>query len=120
MLFRSEDIAHLSACQELEYLEIFMTPVKDISPLVECKALKDLNLSRSYVDITPLLEMTWLENLWLLGNKTRYEDRLLLEEKLPNTRIETGYHSTCHGRGWRNMDSYYEMRDILGMWYMKG
>lgn len=117
---RNEDVAHLSQLKELTYLEIFMSPVTDISPLVECTALEDLNLSRSYVDVKPLGEMTWLKNLWLLGNKTKAEDAEYLREHLPNTRIETGYHSTCHGRGWRDMQSYRDMRDALGMWYMKG
>lgn len=117
---RNKDIVHLSQLKELTYLEIFMSPVTDISPLVECTALEDLNLSRSYVDVEPLGRMPWLKNLWLLGNKSSAEDVAYLHEHLPNTRIETGYHSTCHGRGWRDMQSYRDMRDALGMWYMKG
>lgn len=117
---KNQDIVHLSQLKELTYLEIFMSPVTDISPLVECTALEDLNLSRSYVDVKPLGKMPWLKNLWLLGNKNKAEDVAYLHEKLPNTRIETGYHSTCHGRGWRDMQSYRDMRDALGMWYMNG
>ena len=116
---KNEDIQHLAQLQELVYLEIFMTPVTDISPLVNCKALEDLNLSRSYVDVKPLGKMPWLKNLWMQGNDLSTAEKEYLTEKLPNTHIDWVHYNTCHGRGWRQLPNYYAMRDTLGMWYMK-
>ena len=117
----NESITHLSCLKELEFLEIFMCPVSDISPLAECTSLKDLNLSETYVrEVEPLTKLTNLEHLWMLNNHLGSDTKEYLQQYLPNTQIEVGGGGTCHGRGWRQMDSYYAMRDALGMWYMKG
>ena len=116
---RNEDIAHLTCLKELEYLEVFMSLITDASPLAEIKTLKDLNLSGNKgLDVTTVAEMSWLDNLWLQNTPLRAGNLELLQEKMPNTRIVYGKYKTCHGRGWRQMQSYYDMRDILGMWYI--
>ena len=116
---RNDDLLPLTQLKELIYLEIFMTPVTDISPLVELTSLQDLNLSRSYVDVEPLGRMPWLKNLWLQNNKLSTAEKEYLTENLPNTHIEWSNYKTCHGKGWRQLPNYYAMRDALGMWYMK-
>ena len=115
---QNEDLAPLAQLKELEYLEIFMSPVTDISPLAGLTSLRDLNLSRSYVDVGPLGKMPWLRNLWLENNKLNQAEKKYLYENLPNTNIDWTNDPTCHGKGWRRMPSYYDMRDLLGMWYM--
>lgn len=111
------DISPLKDLKNLIYLEMFLTNVTDISPLLGCTALQDLNMCFVPVlEYQPLLEMTWLKNLWWGGWLMRtYEAQF--REALPNTRL-------CHdsasstGNGWRELDNYFAMRDILGMWYM--
>ena len=116
----NEDVAHLACLKELEYLELFHCPVSDISPLTECTALKDILLSSTYVtNVEPLTKLPNLEHIWLINNGLGYNTRVYLEEHFPNAVIQVGGGSD-HGRGWRDMDSYFDMRDVLGMWYMKG
>lgn len=111
------DISPLKDLKNLAYLEMFLTGVTDISPLQGCTSLVDLNMCFvPCIDYKPLFEMTWLENLWWGGWLMRtYEAQF--REALPNTRL-------CHdsasstGGGWRELDNYFAMRDLLGMWYM--
>ena len=111
------NISPLKDLKNLIYLEMFLTNVTDISPLLGCTSLQDLNMCFVPVlEYQPLLEMTWLNNLWWSGWLMRtYEAQF--REALPDTRL-------CHnaasstGNGWRELDNYFAMRDILGMWYM--
>lgn len=111
------DISPLAGLKNLVYLEMFLTNVTDISTLQSCTSLVDLNMCFvPCIDYKPLFEMTWLENLWWGGWLMRtYEAEF--REALPNTRL-------CHdsasstGGGWRELDNYFAMRDLLGMWYM--
>ena len=112
-----KDLTPLSTCKELIYLELYWNGwIPDYTPLQGCTALKDLNVSGTYADIEPLLEMTWLENLWAnLCNLTEEESRRL-EEALPNTKV-VSREGMYTGGGWRQVQGYYDMRDILGLPY---
>ena len=118
------DLSPLSGLKELAYLELFVTPVKDYSPLLGCTGLEDLNLGYTYGDPTPISRMTWLKNLWWggihyvpqVGNET---PAAMLQHGLPETKIML-YAGSSTGMGWRNLPHYYEMRDIIGMYYMTG
>lgn len=109
------DITPLSSCKSLIFLELDWTAVKDYTPLLGCTALEDLNLGLSYGSPEPIAQMTWLKNLWWkgAGGKTR----TLLEEALPDTNFNFTSNTTSGG-GWRKLQNYYDMRDILGMPYM--
>ena len=109
------DISPIVHCQELVYLEVDWSEIQDYTPIAQLKSLEDLNINKTYCDITPLLEMTWLKNLWAPGRS--HSTRVLLEEALPNTRLV--FSNTPEGQGWRNLPNYYAMRDVLGMPYMK-
>lgn len=100
-------------CQKLRYLELDWSCIRDVSPLVELKALEDLNLGMTWPDITPILQMTWLKNLYLIKGNCKAN----FAEALPNTRVVTSGDYTV-SNGWRNLPNYYAMRDILGMYYM--
>ena len=118
------DLSPLSGLKKLTYLELFVTPVKDYSPLVGCTGLEDLNLGYTYGDPAPLVEMTWLKNLWWGGihHVPWYGGRnpaALLRQALPDTKLMF-YAGSSTGLGWRELPHYYEMRDIIGMYYMKG
>ena len=109
------DITPLSTCKNLIFLELDWTSVKDYSPLLGCTALEDLNLGLSYGDAAPIAQMTWLKNLWWLGKGGA--TRQMLAEALPNTNLNFSS-GTTSGGGWRKLQNYYDMRDIMGMYYM--
>lgn len=111
-----QDLTPLKDLKELVFLEIFMTPLRDFSPLLGCTALEDLNLCFSFGSYEPIQEMTWLHNLWWDGPSL---PRQQLAEKLPDTKIEYDSGSST-GAGWRNLQNYYDMRDLLGMKYLVG
>lgn len=105
----------VSNCKNLKYLELDWSPIKDLTPLLECKKLEDLNIGKAWPDITPVLQMTWLKNLYMIhGNGG---DAWKCSQALPNTRVVASGDYTVSS-GWRNLPNYYKMRDILGMHYM--
>ena len=75
----------------------------------------------SYVelaDYTQLFQMTWLDRLWFVKSGLSDVEQRTLIEALPNT--EVSFYSlddSSVDRGWRYHDSYFEMRDNLGMSY---
>lgn len=111
-----QDVSPIVNCQELVYLEVDWSTIKDYTPIAELKSLEDLNLNQTYCDITPILKMTWLKNLWAPGRS--YDVQQLLIEALPNTHLQL-QEGNAAGEGWRNLPNYYAMRDYLGMHYMK-
>ena len=102
-------------CKELVFLELDNSVIRDYSPLVDCTALEDLNIGNTQRKIDPILEMTWLKNLWMVGcggaNVTK------AREALTDTNVVTGGNITV-GNGWRKLQNYYDMRDNLGVPYM--
>lgn len=110
-----QDVSPIVNCQELVYLEVDWSTIKDYTPLKELKSLEDLNLNKTYCDITPILEMTWLKNLWAPGRSYDVQQKLI--EALPNTHLQL-VDGNPIGEGWRNLPNYYAMRDYLGMPYM--
>lgn len=110
------DLTPLENHENLVFLEIFLSKVKDYSPLTTCKALEDLNLCYTQGDPEPIGEMTWLKRLWWSGC---WLARKKLADKLPDTYTEYLSLSST-GRGWREGQHYYDMRDFIGMEYMVG
>ena len=107
-----EPICH---CKKLKFLEMDWSPIRDLTPLKECTALEDLNLGKTFADFTPIGEMTWLKNLWMVDCST--SARYRMTEALPNTKVMVTGAATV-ANGWRDLKNYYEMRDLLGMHYM--
>ena len=110
------DLSPLKDLKKLEFLELFLTPARDLSPLQGCTALKDLNLCYVYADPKPVEEMTWLKRLWWAGC---WPAKNLLEKQMPDTEKNFTTKSST-GEGWREGPLYYDMRDFIGMGYMKG
>lgn len=122
------DLSIIGNCTSLKHLELGSTPIYDFWPLTNLTNLDDLNLSYSpfyysakkwgkFGDVTPLYQMTWLDRLWLAYSRLGDDGRAELRERLPNT--ELLFMSTSDtDKGWRYSPNYYEMRDILGLWYM--
>lgn len=110
------DITPLADCENLIFLEMFITLCRDYSPLQQCKKLEDLNLCYTYGPADPVRQMTWLKRLWWDG--IRYNDKDIADS-LPNTEVNLDSGSSTGG-GWREGDHYREQRDILGMAYLHG
>ena len=110
-----QDISPISSCKELIFLELDWSAVKDFTPLVGCTSLENLNIGLTYPSVEPLMQMTWLKNLWMVDRGGAYQ----LSQALPDTKIVATANATV-GAGWRNLPNYYKMRDMLGMEYMRG
>ena len=108
-------IEPISTCKNLKFLELDWSPVRDLTPLQGCTALEDLNLGKVYADFTPIGEMSWLKNLWMVECSTaaRYQ----MTQALPDTKVMVTGAATV-ANGWRDLENYYAMRDLLGMHYM--
>ena len=108
-------IEPISTCKKLRFLELDWSPVRDLTPLKGCTALEDLNLGNTFADFTPVGEMNWLKNLWMIDCSTGARYRMT--QALPNTKVMVTGSATVDN-GWRELDNYYKMRDLLGMHYM--
>lgn len=112
-----KDLTPISTCKKLVYLELFWNDhIPDYTPILGCTALEDLNISGTYADIEPLYQMTWLKNLWANACGLTQEEQNTLKESLPNTTVMTTGGSYTTG-GWRQVQGYYDMRDIMGLPY---
>lgn len=109
-----KDISPLATCKNLVFFEINWMRGVDFSPLLECTALEDLCIGETLEDITPILKMSWLKNLWLVGHS--HEDIRAAKASLPDTHIGAYYKKPEDG--WRQLPNYYAMRDTLLMFYM--
>ena len=110
-------IEPIRTCKNLVFLELDNSCIRDYSPLVDCTALEDLNIGKTFCDITPVLEMTWLKNLYMIFGDGG--DAWLASQALPNTHVVATGNATV-GSGWRKLQNYYDMRDCLGVPYMNG
>ena len=114
-----QDISPVAELKELIFLELTFGIVRDYTPLLQCTALEDLNMDKLdyYADPTPIYQMTWLKTLFWHRCNTQVQQKLA--EALPNTHLDfTGTTTTPIHTGWRNLQNYYDMRDLLGMPYM--
>lgn len=108
-------IEPIRTCKNLIWLELDNSCIRDYSPLVDCTALEDLNIGKTFCDITPVLQMTWLKNLYMIfGNGG---DAWKASQALPNTHVVASGDATVGG-GWRRLPNYYAMRDALHTYYM--
>lgn len=117
------DLTPLSNLKNLVFLEIFTTNITDYSPLLGCTALEDLNLGNTYGDPAPIAKMTWLKNLWWSGIQGTYglpcsDAPALLAQALPNTTMKFNLETPNANNGWRQLDNYKAMRDLMGVFYL--
>lgn len=118
------DISPLSYCKELEYLEAYVLGIRDFSPLLDCPNLKHLNIgytrSPANAAFEVLSRMTQLERLWYCCCPFSYEQVQAMHEALPNCEMYMPSLGQSTGSTWRYHQSYYDMRDLFGMYYMPG
>ena len=118
-----EDISALRDTPSLYFLELFLNPVTDLSPLVECKELRHLNICHVKPDdVSVLGQLTWLDRLWWMSIYMTQEDYAYSQQPdfLPDTEKVIAFLGTATGGTWRLDQSYYDMRDLLGAYYMPG
>ena len=108
-------IEPIRSCKNLIWLELDNSCIRDYSPLVDCTALEDLNIGKTFCDITPITQMTWLKNLYMIFGDAG--DAWKCTQALPDTHVVASGDATVGG-GWRRLPNYYDMRDCLGMYYM--
>lgn len=107
-------IEPIRSCKNLKFLEVDHTGIQDFSPLLDCTALEDLNIGKTWNDVEPLKEMTWLKNLWMVFRPNSAPEMV---EALPNTNVVYQGTATVDS-GWRDLPNYFAMRDELLMFYM--
>lgn len=108
-------IEPIRTCKNLVFLELDNSTIRDLSPLVDCTALEDLNLGNTFCDVTPILEMTWLKNVYfILGSPA---SAYKVSQAIPTAHVVASGNATVGG-GWRRLQNYYDMRDCLNMPYM--
>lgn len=127
-----EDVSDIGYCTKLEFLELFLNPFTDFAPLLNLTNLKDLNVSYTpfykktgvgYVytddfgDITPLLQMTWLDRLWMCNNRLEEAELDTIRATLAHTDLVFESYSSTN-KGWRHSPHYFAGRDIVGGNYM--
>lgn len=114
------DISALANLEEIYFIEMFLTPCSDFSVLANCKSLRHLNICYCPVaDYTQLKELSFLDRLWVKRCGLTDEQIAEIQEACPNTwiMVDNGDPSSvCYD--WRCDDSYFDMRDNLGMFYM--
>lgn len=101
------DITPIGELAHLQYLELFMTNVEDISPLAGCRELLDLNLclDKGVTDLSALDDLPKLERFW--GNRMN----LAQEEKDRFSAVHEGTQCVFNGQhstsdGWRQHERY--------------
>lgn len=118
------DLSPLANMHELEYLELFANNrIVDLTPLLECKNLKHLNIGYCYfAQWETLKDMKQLERLWMPHVRMTKSEKKELQEALPDTYIycPNSDRMGSTGGGWREDQSYYDMRDALHMFYLPG
>lgn len=117
--------APLAGLQNLEHLEAWMVSASDVEYLQECPNLKDLHIA--FINTThnnpkvmeTLTSITGLERLWACGTVLSAEHVRQLNTLMPECQVYIVDKEThVFFGGWRYHERYYEMRDLLGMFYM--
>lgn len=109
-------IEPIRSCKNLVFLELDHSCIRDLSPLVDCTALEDLNLGMTYCSVEPILGMTWLKNVYMILRGGGG----LVGQAIPDARVVTSSDpdAATVGYGWRRLPNYYAMRDCLHAPYM--
>lgn len=111
------DMSPIANLSKLEYLEMFLTEISDFSPLLNLPNLYHLNCCLVEVeDVDVFIQMKQLKNLWISQCGLDQTQLEILENELPQCRIESNApHSTA--AGWRSESNnvYIDMMATFGM-----
>lgn len=113
-----KDISPLKDMHDLEYVELFMQNITDISALEGKTKLLDLNLCYNDItDLTPLHSCVNLQRLWISCNRHLPQEQIdALQAALPNLVIETKTKKSTEA-GWREHPRYFTMRESFESHY---
>lgn len=113
------DISPMENLTQLKFLEAWKCGIRDISPLLGCTSLEDVNLCNNPIqDITILGQIESLNNIWISGVNWPKEQKEVLNAAKPDAKIVYYQNYGSTGEGWRQLDNYYNHRDIMGMFYL--
>ena len=105
--------------KKLKYLEAFKCNIRDVTPLLGCTALEDVNLCNNLIqDITVLGKIETLNNIWISGINWPQNQKDALNAAKPDANIVYWQNKGSTGRGWRYLDNYYNHRDVMDMFYL--
>ena len=110
------DAGPLANCGNLEYLEMFTTGCRDLTPLKNLTALRHLNITnlKELEDITPLYGLSNLQRLWIgCLHKIPQEQLDEIRKRLPECEINTTTVIPTD-EGWRTDPRYYLLRQQFG------
>ena len=101
-----EDLVYIGELKHLQYLEIFLNGITDITPLKNCTELLDLNISQTKVnDLSVLYDMPSLERLWANATPLTEEQREEFRQKRPD--VEVRFYANDSTRfGWRTHERF--------------
>ena len=102
-------------CKELIFIELDNSAIRDLAPLADCTKLEDLNFGNAWPEVDGILGMTWLKNIYMIDGSR--SDAWKISQAIPDARVVTTGNATVGG-GWRRMQNYYDMRDMLHAPYM--
>ena len=126
LYWQAKDLSPVGSLKNLKWLEMNRESAPSIAALKGCTGLRDLNISfmplESQEDTyETILAMPWLERVWFSrAQLTEEQERKLLEAN-PNLMMKGVYDwNQSNADPWRFDQDYYDMRDLLGMFYMNG
>lgn len=110
-----KDISPLANCTKLQYVELFMNRITDLTPLLASKdTLLDLNICHgSFGEIEEVYQMPHLERLWITSSKHMTKEYVQsLVDGLPNVEICNDCQGSTGG-GWREHDRYFIIYEMF-------
>lgn len=119
----ASDLTPVASCSELVWLELNHASSPDISPLKSCTKLTDLNVADTKLDSQVACDtinaMPQLERLWYSNRQFTDEQIRSMAETNPDLLMHRvpGGGNACE-TPWRFDQDYYDMRDVLNMFYM--
>ncbi len=111
-LMNIEPVSHLP---ELMYFECWCSRISDISPLVCCQNLVDVNVSFVFSrlnSIEPLMHFPKLERLWFTHSGVSEPDRIRLQERYPDVLMDWTSEDS-KSNGWRTHQRFKDLRTQL-------
>ena len=126
LYWQATDLTPIGSLKNLKWLEMNRESATSIAALKTCTGLRDLNITFMPLASTEdtyetILAMPWLERVWFSRAQLTQEQERKLCEANPNLMLHAVYEwPQSNENPWRFDQDYYDMRDLLGMFYMDG
>ena len=117
-----KDLSGFENCKKLEFLELaYCLDLTDVSPLMGCESLANLNISYTKVkDLAPLDGLP-LERLMSIHTWVQPDEQKIFQEIHPDCWTTFYYGNQPYGKGWRYDDNgmtysaiYKKVREVFG------